>query len=287
MAVKVITDSTSCIPKDLAEKYGVEIVSLSVIMNGESYKEVDIDSEAFYDELAKCDKLPTSSQPPMDEFYNAFEKFAKDGHDIVAAFISSKLSGTYTTSHIIKDMILEKYPDVKIDLIDSQTSVMALGIGVLEGAKAAQEGKDFDEVSKIVRTTIEESEIIFVPGTLENLKKGGRIGKISAMAGTLLQIKPILTFASDGQLTSAEKVRGRKLALEKMAQKIEKLYSGNGAYNIAVANGGCIEEMNNLKDRILQSLSNPKLIFESEIDCTLASYVGPNLLGIGLQILPE
>ena len=68
MAGKVITDSTSCIPKDLAEKYGVEIVSLSVIMNGESYKEVDIDSEAFYDELAKCDKIPTSSQPPMDEF---------------------------------------------------------------------------------------------------------------------------------------------------------------------------------------------------------------------------
>ena len=121
MAVKVITDSTSCIPKDLAEKYGVEIVSLSVIMNGESYKEVDIDSEAFYDELAKCDKLPTSSQPPMDEFYNAFEKFAKDGHDIVAAFISSKLSGTYTTSHIIKDMILEKVWDSRGVFVDNNT----------------------------------------------------------------------------------------------------------------------------------------------------------------------
>ncbi len=209
MAVKVITDSTSCIPKDLAEKYGVEIVSLSVIMNGESYKEVDIDSEAFYDELAKCDKLPTSSQPPMDEFYNAFEKFAKDGHDIVAAFISSKLSGTYTTSHIIKDMILEKYPDVKIDLIDSQTSVMALGIGVLEGAKAAQEGKDFDEVSKIVRNTIEESEIIFVPGTLDLKKKGGRIGGAAALFGKMLKINPILT-VKEGAVVVMDKVRTKK-----------------------------------------------------------------------------
>ena len=256
MAVKVITDSTSCIPKDLAEKYGVEIVSLSVIMNGESYKEVDIDSEAFYDELAKCDKLPTSSQPPMDEFYNAFEKFAKDGHDIVAAFISSKLSGTYTTSHIIKDMILEKYPDIKIDLIDSQTSVMALGIGVLEGAKAAQEGKDFDEVSKIVRNTIEESEIIFVPGTLENLKKGGRIGGAAALFGKMLKINPI----------------------DKIVEVVKQDLKEKGIKQAVVCHILAEDEAKDLAKRLKEELDLDSMI--GEISAVIGVHVGVKSVGI-------
>ncbi len=277
MAVKVITDSTSCIPKDLAEKYGVEIVSLSVIMNGESYKEVDIDSEAFYDELAKCDKLPTSSQPPMDEFYNAFEKFAKDGHDIVAAFISSKLSGTYTTSHIIKDMILEKYPDVKIDLIDSQTSVMALGIGVLEGAKAAQEGKDFDDVSKIVRTTIEESEIIFVPGTLENLKKGGRIGGAAALFGRMLKINPILT-VKEGAVVVMDKVRTKKRAIDKIVEVVKQDLKEKGIKQAVVCHILAEDEAKDLAKRLKEELDLDSMI--GEISAVIGVHVGVKSVGI-------
>ncbi|MGG5460352.1 DegV family protein [Clostridium sp. B9] len=277
MAVKVITDSTSCIPKELAEKYGIEIVSLSVIMNGESYKEVEIDSEAFYAELDKCDKLPTSSQPSMEEFYNAFEKFAKDGHDIVAAFISSKLSGTYTTSHIIKSMILENYPDTKIDLIDSHTSVMALGIGVIEGAKAAQEGKDFDEVSRIVRETIEESEIVFIPGTLDNLKKGGRIGGAAALFGKVLKINPILT-VKEGAVVVMDKVRTKKRAIDKIVDTVSHEIKEHGIKKAVVCHILAEDEAIDLAKRLKDELDLDTMI--GEISAVIGVHVGVKSVGI-------
>lgn len=277
MAVKVITDSTSCIPKELTEKYGIEIVSLSVIMNGESYKEVDIDSEAFYDELAKCDKLPTSSQPSMEEFYNAFEKFAKDGHDIVAAFISSKLSGTYTTSHIIKNMILENYPNTKIELIDSETSVMALGIGVVEGAKAAKEGKSFEEVSSIVKNTIEESEIVFIPGTLDNLKKGGRIGGAAALFGKVLKINPILT-VKEGAVIVMDKVRTKKRAIDKIVDLVSREINEKGIKKAVVCHILAEDEAKDLAKRLKDELDLDAMI--GEISAVIGVHVGVKSVGI-------
>lgn len=277
MAVKVITDSTSCIPKELAEKYGIEIVSLSVIMNGESYKEVEIDSVAFYDELAKCDKLPTSSQPSMEEFYNAFEKFAKDGHDIVAAFISSKLSGTYTTSHIIKNMILENYPDTKIELIDSQTSVMALGIGVLEGAKAAQEGKNFEEVASLVKKTIDESEIVFIPGTLDNLKKGGRIGGAAALFGKVLKINPILT-VKEGAVVVMDKVRTKKRAIDKIIDTVSHEIKERGIKEAVVCHILAEDEAKDLAKRLKEELDLDTMI--GEISAVIGVHVGVKSVGI-------
>ena len=213
----------------------------------------------------------------MDEFYNAFEKFAKDGHDIVAAFISSKLSGTYTTSHIIKDMILEKYPDVKIDLIDSQTSVMALGIGVLEGAKAAQEGKDFDEVSKIVRNTIEESEIIFVPGTLENLKKGGRIGGAAALFGKMLKINPILT-VKEGAVVVMDKVRTKKRAIDKIVEVVKQDLKQKGIKQAVVCHILAEDEAKDLAKRLKEDLDLDSMI--GEISAVIGVHVGVKSVGI-------
>ena len=281
--IALLTDSCADIPQDSKEKYDIYVVPLKIRFGDEEYLDgVTITPNEVYERQKT--ELPKTSLPDGAWIEDTFDKIKNNGYEkVIAVHLSGGISGTFN----LVRLLAVDYEGLEISVFDSISGSIGIGLTVLQLAKYIEKGYTYEKLVELTPKLIQNTTVFFCVDTLEFLQKGGRIGKISAMAGTLLQIKPILTFASDGQLTSAEKVRGRKLALEKMAQKIEKLYSGNGAYNIAVANGGCIEEMNNLKDRILQSLSNPKLIFESEIDCTLASYVGPNLLGIGLQILPE
>lgn len=281
--IALLTDSCADIPKGLKEKYDIYVVPLKIRFGDEEYLDgVNITPNEVYER--QKNELPKTSLPDGALIEDTFDKIKNNGYEkVIAVHLSAGISGTFN----LVRLLAADYKGLDISVFDSVSGSIGIGLIVIQIAKYIEKGYTYEKLIELTPKLIQNTTVFFCVDTLEFLQKGGRIGKISAMAGTLLQIKPILTFASDGQLTSAEKVRGRKLALEKMAQKIEKLYSGNGAYNIAVANGNCLDEMNNLKDRILMSLANPQFIFESEIDCTLASYVGPHLLGIGIQILPE
>lgn len=121
--------------------------------------------------------------------------------------------------------------------------------------------------------------------TLEYLQKGGRIGKISAMAGTMLQIKPIITFAADGQLQSVAKVRGRQQVIRKLAEFAAEHGSGHRRYNLAVANGGAPQEMESVRQLLTEALPDYDHIWDGEIDGTLSVYIGDGVLGAAVQVL--
>lgn len=280
--IALLTDSCADIPQDLREKYDIYVVPLKVRFGDEEYLDgVTIQPKEVYERQKT--ELPQTSLPDGALIEDTFNKIKQNGYEkVIAVHLSGGLSGTFN----LVRLLASEQNELEIAVFDSINGSLGIGLIVLQLARYIEQGYTFEQLVDVAPKLISNTTVFFCVDTLEYLQKGGRIGKISAMAGTLLQIKPILSFAEDGQLTSVDKVRGRKLALEKMAQMIEKLYSGNGAYNIALANGDCIEEMNMLKNRILQTLPNPNFTFESEIDCTLASYVGPHLLGIGLQILP-
>ena len=176
MSIKIIADSTCYLPQEYIDKYKISIASLNVLLNGNSYRETDLSNDWFYNEMAKSPTIPTSSQPSIEELYSTVESLVKDGHDVVGIFLSSDMSGTFSTSNLVKNMILENYPDAKIVMIDSRSNCMQAGFAVLEAAKAANENKSLDEVVSIAKNVIENSNFIFVPETLEYLKKGGRIG---------------------------------------------------------------------------------------------------------------
>ena len=219
MSVKIIADSTCYLPKEYTDKYKVSIASLNVLLNGNSYREADLSNDWFYNEMAKSSTIPTSSQPSIEELYSTVESLIKDGHDVVGIFLSSDMSGTFSTSNLVKNMILENYPNAKIVMIDSRSNCMQAGFAVLEAAKAANENKSLDEVVSIAKNVIENSKFIFVPETLDYLKKGGRIGGAAALFGSLLQIKPILT-VEDGKTTVFTKVRTKKKAIDKIVNTI-------------------------------------------------------------------
>ena len=186
MPIKIVTDSTAYLPDDLIKTYDISVVSLNVILNDKIYREMELSNTFFYEEMAKAKEIPTSSQPSPEEMLDTFESLLKKGYDIVGIFMSSGLSGTFESTHLFREMILEKYPDRKIELIDSTSCCMQMGYPVLEAAKMAKEGKSMEEVVEAARWSIEHSRFIFTPNSLDYLQKGGRIGGASALLGNLL-----------------------------------------------------------------------------------------------------
>lgn len=278
MSIKIISDSTCYLPKEYISKYEISIASLNVLLNGNSYREVDLSNDWFYNEMSKSSAIPTSSQPSVEELYNIAESLVKDGHDIVGIFLSSDMSGTFSTSNLVKNMILENYPNAKIVMLDSRSNCMQAGFAVLEAAKAANENKSLDEVVSIAKNVIENSKFIFVPETLEYLKKGGRIGGAAALFGSLLQIKPILT-VEDGKTSVFTKVRTKKKAIDKIVNTILEQNSKTPIKDIIIHHINCESEGQELADRLKSSLGLDSIKIQS-IGPIIGLHVGPGSIGV-------
>ena len=278
MSIKIIADSTCYLPKEYIDKYNVSIVSLNVLLNGNSYRETDLSNDWFYNEMAKSPTIPTSSQPSIEELYSTVESLVKDGHDVVGVFLSSDMSGTFSTSNLVKNMILENYPNAKIVMIDSRSNCMQAGFAVLEAAKASNENKSLDEVVSIAKNVIENSKFIFVPETLDYLKKGGRIGGAAALFGSLLQIKPILT-VEDGKTTVFTKVRTKKKSIDKIVNTVLEQNSKSPIKGIIVHHINCESEGQELADRLKNSLGLDNVKIQS-IGPIIGLHVGPGSIGV-------
>ena len=278
MSVKIIADSTCYLPQEYIDKYKVAIVSLNVLLNGNSYRETDLSNNWFYNEMAKSATIPTSSQPSIEDLYNAVETEIKAGNDVVGIFLSSDMSGTFSTSNLVKNMILENYPDANIKMIDSRSNCMQAGFAVLEAAKAAYENKSLDEVVSIAKNVIENSKFIFVPDTLEYLKKGGRIGGAAALFGSLLQIRPVLT-VEDGKTTVFTKVRTKKKAIDKIVNTILEQNSKSPIKGLIVHHINCESEGQELANRLKSSLGLDNVKIQS-IGPIIGLHVGPGSIGV-------
>ncbi|RYD02239.1 hypothetical protein N752_25850 [Desulforamulus aquiferis] len=171
MSVKIVTDSTSYIPLELRKKYDITVVSLSVTFDSETYREEEIDNLTFYNKMSRSKTIPTSSQPSPQEIFQVFEKLVLEGHSVVGIFLSSEMSGTFSGACLVKKMIIEKYPDACIEIIDSRSNCMELGFAALAAARAASYGQAMAGVINETKRVIARSRFIFVPDTLEYLHK--------------------------------------------------------------------------------------------------------------------
>ena len=277
MAIKIVTDSTSYIPKQYIDEYGISVVSLNVILNGDSYREVELSNETFYEKMKQAKEIPTSSQPAPGEISDIFKRIISSGDSILGIFLSSDMSGTVSSANLVKEMILEEYPEGRIEIIDSRTNCMQLGYVVLEAAKAAKEGKSMEEVIDIASKVINSSRFIFTPETLEYLKKGGRIGGAAALLGNILQIKPILT-VKDGKTTVLTKVRTKKKAIDSIINILEEDMSSRELRGITVHHINCYNEGVLLANKIQEKLGIDVNI--ESIGPVIGLHVGPGSIGI-------
>ena len=278
MSIRIIADSTCYLPKEYIDMYNISIVPLNVLIDDISYKETDLSNEWFYNEMAELETIPTSSQPSIEDFYNTIKEQVKEGHDIVGIFLSSDMSGTFSTSNLVKDMILEDYPNSNIVMIDSRSNCMQAGYAILEAAKAAYENKSLDEVVSIAKNVIQNSKFIFVPDTLDYLKKGGRIGSAAALFGSLLQIKPILT-VENGKTTVFTKVRTKKKAIDKIIDTVLEQNSKTPIKGIIVHHINCENEGKDLANKLKEKLNLDNIKIQP-IGPIIGLHVGPGSIGV-------
>lgn len=282
MAVKVITDSTAYLNRKVLQELGITEVSMNVDLEDRSFFEVDITNEEFYQLIEGKDKLPTSSQPSPLVFYNTFMKIIKEGHDVLAVILSSDLSGSYNTAVQARNMVLEEVPEAHIEIIDSHTTVMELGLVALAAARDAQQGYTLEEVAAKVHNLLTRSKLFFIPRNLEYLRKGGRIGNAASLLGTLLQVTPILTVK--GQVTVFEKVRTFERAVKRMLMLLEEDYQTYGIEEIAVHHINCATEGQKLAAELKHKTEKEVLL--SPIGPVIGLHVGPGTLGVA-YILKE
>ncbi|MFP4974528.1 DegV family protein [Paenibacillus sp. CN-4] len=231
----IVTDSTSDIPPEMAKSLGIEVVPLTLMFGSEAFRDnVDITPEQFYERLPRVSQLPTTSQPSPVEYMNVYrgimERFP--GSAILSFHISSGLSGTYQSAMLAKSMLEEE--GERITVVDSLSASYGFGMMVVHAARLAAEGKPPEEILRSAEELRQSRKLYFLVDTLEYLQKGGRIGKASAILGTLLNIKPILSIDKEGIIYAVEKVRGRKKAVARMIELFKQDLQGVDRVNVAV-----------------------------------------------------
>jgi len=275
MAVKIITDSLSDITSDLARELGITTVPVYVRFGEEVYRDrVEMTTEEFYRRLVQGPVLPTTTQPPPGDFLNIYNKLAKETDEILVVTLSSKLSGTYQSALQAKSMVEEK---CRIEVIDSQTVVMGLGVIVISAAKAVQAGAKLDELVDLVHKAIPRSHAVMSFDTLKYLAKGGRIGRAKSFLGSVLSFKPILT-VKEGEVSPVTRVRSRAAGMDYLYNfvagfsKIEEL---------AVEHATTPDDADELVER-LGSLFPKERIYRSTVSPVIGTYVGPHVLSVAI-----
>ncbi|MBC2725111.1 DegV family protein [Desulfosporosinus sp.] len=276
MAVQILTDSTSYLQEAIRKELNIRMVSLNLSFGNDSMREMDIDNKTFYTMMAEKG-IPTSSQPSVGEMYQEMKRAVEMGDSLCCIFLSSDMSGTLSTAQTVRDMILEKYENAKIEIIDSRSNCMQLGFAVVLAARAAKAGKTLEQVKEAALETIKRSRFLFIPENLEYLKKGGRIGGASALIGNLFKIIPILT-VEDGKTNVLMKVRTKKNAILAMVDKMLQDIKIYGVGEIVVLHINCQNEANDLAKLITETINIPIDIMD--IGPVIGLHVGPGAIAI-------
>ncbi|AHF09944.1 MULTISPECIES: DegV family protein [Dehalobacter] len=276
MAVQVLTDSTSYISKEIKEELNIRMVSLSLSFGSDSIREVDIDNDLFYKKMDSYG-IPTSSQPSIGELYNEMLAVIEKGDSLCCIFLSSEMSGTFSTGQLVKEMVLEKHKNARIEIIDSRSNSMQLGLAVIMAAREAKANKTLEEVKEAALENIQRSRFLFIPENLKYLKKGGRIGGASALIGDLFGIIPILT-VENGITTVVTKVRTKKKAVLSMIDIMLDNISKYGLGEVIIHHINCLDEAKELAQLIKEKLKvNIDII---AIGPVIGLHVGPGTIGI-------
>lgn len=272
--VAIVTDSTADIPDEVVRRLGITVVPLSVSFPGDrTYLDgVEMTPGEFWDKMAASSGLPTTSQPSVAQFDAAYRPLIGAGRSVVSMHISGKLSGTVRSAQLAA----AELPEGRITVIDSGTVAMSLGWLAIEAAELASAGAAPADIAARVEALVPRCGILVMLDTLENLRKGGRIGRASAMIGTLLNIKPIL-LVRDGEVVPLERVRTRAKALQRL---IELAREQSPFERLAVAHGHDPEGCRQLAEALSPLVPPGTELIQTEIGPVLGTHAGPRIFGI-------
>ncbi len=274
--IAIVTDSTSDIPKNMVKELDIKVIPLTVIFDKESFlddgKEITISE--FYKKIRSSEKLPTTTVPSPKYFLEAYTDILKESEGIISIHISKKMSGTVNSAEMAK----KEMPGKDIEIIDSEYVHLPLGFLVLKAAQLAQEGRSKEEILKGIYDLKPKLKILFVPSTLEYLKKGGRIGKAKGLIASLLDIKPILT-VHDGEVSQFKTARRWNQAKTELIESMKTMIKNPQNLVVSVGDSDAKEDAEEMYERIKETF-NPKRILRVDIGTVVGTHMGPGGLGI-------
>ncbi len=277
--VNIITDTTAGLPAAIATRYDIPVIPQVIVFGEETYLEgVELDNAAFMQKLRTSSILPKTSAPPPDLFTEQFRRMAPSGEPILCIHPSTEVSGTVRSATVAA----RDFPDLDIRVIDTRIISSPLATMVELAAQWAEEGLGADEIEAKIRDLIPRCRIYFMVDTLEFLSKGGRIGGAAALLGSVLRIKPLLTFR-DGRVDQFEKQRTHRRAVSRLKELVLEQIPRDGSGHLSVMHAGVPDQAQALADDLQAQLDLPPLPI-LDVPPAIVTHGGPGILGVGFFV---
>lgn len=275
----IATDSTVDLPKAFLEENHVLTISLSYVMDGVTYKDLDgLSHEEFFEKI-RNGSLPTTSQINPEEARKALEPVVKEGKEILYLGFSSGLSGSYNSVRMAAEDLMEDYPETKIVTIDSLCASMGEGLLLYKTLQLKEQGKNLDEIAEWVEANKLHICHNVTVDDLNHLHRGGRISKTTAVLGTMVKIKPIIHMDNEGKLVVIGKERGRKKSLLTLLDKMEKQMQGYQNDVVMITHGDCIEDAKYVEEQIRERFGIENIIVNG-IGSVIGSHTGAGVVAV-------
>lgn len=277
--IALLVDSSCDVPKEVIEANNIYVMPLKVLRDGVEFVDgVDITANQVASELASFDFK--TSLPSGGEITNILEKIKNDGYlRVIVVTISSGLSGTNN----IANLVSSDFEGLEITVIDTLSIGIGAGLVAIQTAELIAQDLDFTTIIQRIESNKKNLHIYFCVATLEYLKKGGRIGKVSALLGGVLDLKPIITCTDEGVYTPVAKVRSRKQSLTKTVELAAKDALKYTKVNVALAYAEYDADVQAVKALLLEKIPNINVLYEGQISPVLLVHAGPGLVGVGVM----
>lgn len=277
----ITADNMGDLPYSYYEEHQIPYISLSFLMDGVTYnKENMLDSDVFYAKMREG-SMPTTSQVNPEQAKELWEPLVKEGYDILHIAFSSGLSGTYNSCRLAAEELAEEYPDAKIVVVDSLGASLGQGLYTHLAVLMKEEGKSMDEII----AWLEENKLnvchMFTVDDLNHLHRGGRVSKMTAILGTMINIKPVLHVDNEGHLIALDKVRGRKKSLTALVNLMEerlKDYKGENKV-VAISHADCLDDAKFVEKLVRERFGIEEFII-NPVGPVIGSHAGPGTVAL-------
>lgn len=278
----LVSDSTSDLPSEIIEEFGIKIVPFSYAIEDEvfyHYNDKRDDVKGFYDKI-RSGAMPVTSQINPGAYEDFFEEILNDGKDIIYLCFTSGLSGSYQTSMLAIETLKEKFPEAKIICVDTLSASVGQGVLVYEAALKKKDGMTIEELEKWVLDVRTSVRHWFMVEDLFHLKRGGRIGAVSAIVGSALKINPILSVDEEGKLIVKAKARGTAKAIEYLVSRVVEESNDLENQIAVIGNADSVEKAEKIKKLVIEAGMKPGNILISSVGPIIGTHVGPGMAAI-------
>ena len=278
MTFKILTDSTADLPESWTQEHDVQVLGLTIQLDGQTHETVGPDKLTSEQLLAKMESgsKPTTSQINVGQFEDVSRQYAQEGTAVLYVAFASALSGTYQSAVMAREMVLEDYPKAIITILDTKAASMGEGLLVMKAVEARAAGQSLEQTADLLQSLVPRVKTYFLVDDLNHLMRGGRISKAAALMGSLVNIKPIIAVTADGSLDSVTKVRGKKKA---QAEVVRMTLDTISDPRVVVAYAGEKEVAETVKEQLLASGQVTEVLI-LPLGPVISTHTGPGTLGL-------